>query len=50
MDLIDWIRCARLWWLELWAGRMMKLGISHNKAIFPIFWRLVVLMLFRGIR
>jgi hypothetical protein len=39
-----------LWWQELCLGRMMELGISRNKAVFPIFWRLVELVLLRGAR
>jgi hypothetical protein len=27
------------WWQELHCARRKKLGISGNKAVFPIFWR-----------
>jgi hypothetical protein len=44
------ILVARLWWQEPWLGRMMELGISPNKVVFPVFWRLVVLILFCDFR
>jgi len=34
---------------ELWLGRRMEIGIFPNKAVFPFFWRLVELVLLRGI-
>jgi hypothetical protein len=39
---------ALLWWRELWLGRKLEIGISRNKAVFPVFWRLGVLVLLRG--
>jgi hypothetical protein len=39
-----------LWWQELRLGRKMELDISGNKFVFPIFWRLVALVLLRGTR
>jgi hypothetical protein len=35
-------------WQELRLGRRVELGIFINKTVFPIFWRLVDLVLFCG--
>jgi hypothetical protein len=37
-----------LWWQEWCLARDLERGISINKAVLPIFWRLVVLVLFCG--
>lgn len=44
------VLAALLWWRELQPGRKMEIGISRNKAVFPFFWRLLVLVLGCGIR
>jgi hypothetical protein len=55
-DPIGWIwnthrffdSAALLRWQKLRQGRKKKPGISVNKAVFPFFWKLVVLVLVRG--
>jgi hypothetical protein len=41
---------ALLWWREWWLGMAKRSGISLNKAVFPVYRRLVVLELFRSSR
>ena len=41
---------VRLWWRELRLGKKMRIGISRNKAVLPISWRLPVLVVLRGAR
>jgi hypothetical protein len=41
---------ALLWWRELGLGRKIEINISCNKAVFPVFWRLVDLVLLYGTR
>ena len=41
---------AQLWWRMLWLLKDLELGISFNKAVLPILWRLVDLAFIRGAR